>query len=342
MPESTRLRGWLERRWYGRTPPLLLRPLAGLYGLVLKCRRAAYARGWFSSAHPGIPVIVVGNLTVGGTGKTPLVIWLAEQLRAAGQSPGVVLRGYGGYAKAPRLVVASDEAEVVGDEAVLIARRVAVPVAVGVDRVAAAQLLARRGCNVVLADDGLQHLRLRRDLSIAVVDGARGFGNGALLPAGPLREPASRLDAVDLVVIHGAGARQLAPSRDALRMDLLPGSLRSVRDGQEQPLEALRGASVHAVAGIGNPRRFFDLLRGLGAQPIEHAFPDHHPFRARELSYEGDARIVMTEKDAVRCSALATPRMWCLPVTAHLAEDHAARLLQRVLAKVQGGGERRA
>jgi tetraacyldisaccharide 4'-kinase len=342
MPESARLRGWLERRWYGAVPPLLLRPLAALYGLVMKCRRGAYARGWFSGAHPGIPVIVVGNLTVGGTGKTPLVMWLAEQLRAAGQRPGVVLRGYGGYARAPRLVVASDEAEVVGDEAVLIARRVGVPVAVGVDRVAAAQLLARRGCTLVLADDGLQHLALRRDFTIAVVDGARGFGNGALLPAGPLREPASMLGAVDVVVVNGAGAQEVAQAHHALRMELLPGSLRALRGGHEEPLQALRGATVHAVAGIGNPRRFFDLLRRLGARPIEHAFPDHHAFRARELSYEGDARIVMTEKDAVRCSAFATPRMWCLPVAASFAQDHAARLLQQVLARVQGGGQRHA
>jgi tetraacyldisaccharide 4'-kinase len=327
MPErARRLRAWLARRWYGGAPPLLLRPLSALYGMILRLRRAAYSLGWFASRHPGVPVIVVGNLTVGGTGKTPLVIWLAEQLRAAGQRPGVVLRGYGGYAKAPRLVVASDEAEAVGDEAVLIARRVAVPVAVGVDRVAAARLLAQ----------------LRRDLSIAVIDGARAFGNGALLPAGPLREPVSMLDAVDVVVINGADSQGVGKVRPAMRMDLLPGSLRALRDAREEPLETLRGATVHAVAGIGNPRRFFDLLRTLGAQPIEHAFPDHHPFRARDLSWGGAARIVMTEKDAVRCSALATPQMWCLPVTASLADADAARLLQLVLSKVQGGGNESA
>jgi tetraacyldisaccharide 4'-kinase len=341
MPEGARLGSWLQRRWYGKAPPLL-RPLSALYGLFMRLRRAAYSRGWLASRHPGLPVIVVGNLTVGGTGKTPLVIWLAEQLRAAGQRPGVVLRGYGGYARAPRLVVASDEAEAVGDEAVLIARRVAVPVAVGVDRVAAAQLLARRGCTLVLADDGLQHLALRRDFSIAVIDGARGFGNGALLPAGPLREPASLLDAVDVLVINGADSQGIGRSRQALRMDLQPGSLRALLDGREEPLQSLRGVTVHAVAGIGNPRRFFDLLRSLGARPIEHPFPDHHPFRARELSWEGAVRIVMTEKDAVRCSALATPLMWCLPVTAGFADADAARLLQLVLARVRGGGDESA
>jgi tetraacyldisaccharide 4'-kinase len=150
------------------------------------------------------------------------------------------------------------------------------------------------------------------------------------------------LDAVDVLVINGADARGLGKVRPALRMDLLPGSLRALRDGHEEPVETLRGATVHAVAGIGNPRRFFDLLRSLGAQPIEHAFPDHHPFRARELSWEGAARIVMTEKDAVRCSALATPLMWCLPVTAGFAEADAARLLQLVLASVRGGGDESA
>jgi tetraacyldisaccharide 4'-kinase len=339
MPELGGLRGWLVRRWYEGAPPLVLRPIAGLYGWLVRMRRAAYASGWLAQRHPGVPVIVVGNLTAGGTGKTPLVIWLAEQLRAAGQRPGVVLRGHGGAGRAPRLVDAGDTPAEVGDEAVLIARRTGVPVATGVDRVAAAQLLARRGCTVVVADDGLQHLAMRRDLALAVVDGARGFGNGALLPAGPLREPVDMLRQADLVVIHGEDRTGIARGRASLRMSLEPGRLRALLAAREEPLESLRGLPVHAVAGIGNPQRFFDLLRSLGAQPVEHAFADHHPFRAQDLAFDDKTRIVMTEKDAVRCSALAGQRMWYLPVSASLPEADAAQLLRAVLAKVPGGGD---
>jgi tetraacyldisaccharide 4'-kinase len=339
MPELAGLQAWLVRRWYEGAPPVLLRPLSTLYGWLIRARRAGYANGWLAQGHPGVPVIVVGNLTAGGTGKTPLVIWLAEQLRGAGQRPGVVLRGHGGAGRAPRLVDAGDTPAEVGDEAVLIARRTGVPVATGVDRVAAAQLLARRGCTLVLADDGLQHLALLSDLTIAVVDGARGFGNGALLPAGPLREPAAMLRQVDLVVLHGEDRTGVARGRASLRMSLQPGPLRALRADREEPLESLRGLPVHAVAGIGNPRRFFDLLRALGARPVEHAFADHHPFRAQDLAFDDKTRIVMTEKDAVRCSALAAERMWYLPVSASLPEADAAQLLRAVLARVPGGGD---
>jgi tetraacyldisaccharide 4'-kinase len=329
------LRHWLIGRWYGTSPPLALRPLAALYGATVRVRRALYRRGVLRSRHPGAPVIVVGNLTVGGTGKTPLVIWLARQLRAAGLNPGVALRGYGGNARAPRIVDAAADPAVVGDEAVLIAQAAAVPVAVGADRVAAATLLVRAGCSLVLADDGLQHLALRRDLAIVVVDGERGFGNGALLPAGPLREPAQGLAAADLVIVHGIDTRGVAPA-GALRMQLQPAALHSLAGEEVQSLETLRGATVHAVAGIGNPARFFGLLRALGAIPIEHAFADHHRYRARDLDFGDAHRIVMTQKDAVKCAPLATPRMWCLPVTTLLPEPDATRLLQAVLAAARG------
>jgi len=192
---------------------------------------------------------------------------------------------------------------------------------------------------LVLADDGLQHLALRRDLSIAVIDGARGFGNGALLPAGPLREPAAALQAADLVVIHGEDSQRIGQGHAALRMTLLPGPMRSMLTSEAEPLEALRGMAVHAVAGIGNPSRFFALLRTLGALPIEHAFADHHAFRAGDLAFGDALRIVMTEKDAVRCSALAAASMWYLPVTANLPPADAARLLAAVLAKLPRGGD---
>jgi tetraacyldisaccharide 4'-kinase len=335
-------RTWLIRRWHGAAAPAWLQPLAMLYGCIVRMRRAAYARGWLASRHPGVPVIVVGNLTVGGTGKTPLVIWLACALRAAGRKPGVVLRGYRGLSRTVRLVGADDDPAAAGDEAVLIARRARVPVAAGADRVAAAQLLVRQGCTLLLSDDGLQHLALRRDLQIVVVDGERGFGNGALLPAGPLREPAARLDAADLLVIHGEDRCRIGRGRAVLRMTLQPEPLRQLCSGAQQSLQALRGETVHAVAGIGHPQRFFGLLRELGAQPVEHAFADHHRFSARDLAFDDAARIVMTEKDAVKCAALATDRTWYLPVSAQLPPDDAQRLLHTVLAAATRGGNGRA
>lgn len=336
MPEQRGVQGWLLRRWYGGSPPLLLKPLSALYGLLVAARRALHAKGWLASGHPGVPVIVVGNITVGGTGKTPLVIWMATALAAAGQRPGVVLRGYGGSVRSARLVRPDDSPREVGDEAVLIARRAQVPVAVGADRLAAARLLADAGCTLVIADDGLQHLALRRDLAIAVIDGVRGIGNGALLPAGPLREPASALRDVDFVVVHGEGGASAALRGPVLRMSLRPGPLRSLSGSQEQSLGLLRGCAVHAVAGTGHPARFFALLRALGAVPVEHAFSDHHSYSARDLAFGGDQRIVMTEKDAVKCAALADPRMWYLPVAAELPAADAARLLDAALALVPG------
>jgi tetraacyldisaccharide 4'-kinase len=224
----------------------------------------------------------------------------------------------------------------VGDEAVLIARRARVPVAIGRDRVAAARLLAAQGCRLVIADDGLQHLALRGDLAIAVIDGARGFGNGELLPAGPLREPVNSLSRMDFVVVNGDGPAPVQVGGAPLRMALRAGALRSLLDGREESTELVHGRAVHAVAGIGNPSRFFALLRELGAVAVEHAFADHHAFTARDLAFGDDRPIVMTEKDAVKCAALADPRMWYLPVTAEFAAADGAKLLDAALALVPG------
>lgn len=335
MPERGGLRRWVERSWYSQRPHLVLRPLGALFGLVTGLRRGIYKTGLLRSTHPGVPVIVVGNLTAGGTGKTPLVLWLAEQLRARGRKPGIVLRGYGGRQRAPRVVRAEDNAQQVGDEALLLARRAICPVAIGARRAAAARLLVQGGCDLVIADDGLQHLALRRDLAIVVVDGARGFGNGALLPAGPLREPAQRLASADLVVMHGEDLHGVLPAgMPALRMELAPLPLREVASGHEHALQILQGASVHALAGIGNPARFFALLRKLGAQPVEHPRPDHHPLVAADLQLGKGYPIVMTEKDAVKSRQLAAGRVdvFYLPVTVILPDDDITRLLDRVQA----------
>jgi tetraacyldisaccharide 4'-kinase len=280
--------------------------------VLVLLRRLAYALRLFKSARAGIPVIAIGNLTVGGSGKTPLAIHVAELLKAQRWSPAIVSRGYGGSVSAPRGVsLASDPAEV-GDEPVLMARRSGCPVWVGPDRVAviAALRLEHPECDLVILDDGLQHYALRRDIEIAVVD-ARGFGNGFMLPAGPLREPRTRLWTVDAVVAHGTDQVK------GYSMRLEGDEVHRATDARERrPVRAFAGQRVHAVAGIGDPNRFFLHLAKLGVTVVPHPFPDHHPFRAADLDFGDDAPVLMTEKDAVKCKRFAKPQHWILPVRA--------------------------
>jgi tetraacyldisaccharide 4'-kinase len=326
--------------WLGRCGLALLAPLAWLYGATMQGRRKAYERGWLARHAAGRPVIVVGNLTVGGTGKTPLVLWLARELAARGLKVGIVSRGYGRTSAGLRRVRADSRWEEVGDEPLVLGRRSGCAVAVSEDRLAAARRLAAEGIEVILCDDGLQHLRLARDVEILVIDGARGFGRGRLLPAGPLREPASRVRSVDHVVVNGPASPRLQQALQGrtgpvARMHLVGGVAHRV-DGQgvPRPLESFAGSTVHAVAGIGHPARFFRSLAAGGLQLIEHAFADHHPFARGELDFADDLPILMTEKDAVRCTALATPRMWYVPVDAVLEQADAAALLGSVLARI--------
>jgi tetraacyldisaccharide 4'-kinase len=321
---------WIEKQWWRIGPwQLVLAPLALPFRLASATRRLLYRSGVVKSARLPVPVIVVGNITVGGSGKTPLVLWLAEFLRTHGWHPGIVSRGYRGRARGPLPVNAGSDPEQAGDEPVLLARRAGCPVWVGRDRVAAARALlaAEPQCNVVLADDGLQHYRLARDLEIAVVDGERRFGNGLPLPAGPLREPVSRLAETDAVVWHGAapsGERQYA--------------MRLVGDGFWNLLNpealagpgAFRGRRIHAVAGIGNPQRFFRHLRDLGLEGESLAFPDHHRYRPEELRFPDGEAVLMTEKDAVKCIPFADERMWALAVAAEVDP----RLGEAVLGKI--------
>jgi len=321
---------WLQRQWYRLGIwHVLLVPLSWLFWLLSSLRRLAYRLRIFKTIHLPVPIIVIGNITVGGTGKTPLVIWLAEQLRQAGWQPGVISRGYGGENAIPMAVSGNSDPSVAGDEPVMIAARTRMPVWVGRDRAAtgAAMLAAHPECNVIVSDDGLQHYRLARDVEIVVIDGERRFGNGRLLPAGPLREPVGRLQCVDAVVCNGS-----SPGDGFIEMFLEPQAFRNLLDSsRSMPASEFAGKRLMALAGIGNPGRFFSQLKGMGLHFEERPFPDHHAYTREDLQTGAVDAILMTEKDAVKCSAFAEPNWWYLAVDAKL--DHA--LIERVLEKMR-------
>ena len=303
----------------------LLLPVGAVFFLIAALRRRLYRSGVFRSTRLPVPVVVIGNITAGGSGKTPLVLWLVEELRRRGRRPGVISRGYGGSVEGVRKVSAGDAPTEVGDEPLLIRRRAGCPVFVGRDRVAAgrALLAAHSECDVIVCDDGLQHYRLVRDVEIVVVD-RRGFLNGWPLPAGPLREPVSRLRSVDAVVAHDwSGEADFRMTLAGDRLGLLAKVSRHATPGD------FAGKRLHAVAGIGEPRRFFDHLTALGLSFTAHAFPDHHVYGARDLVFDGDA-ILTTEKDAVKFGALARLPVWVLPVTATVTPDLAQFILERI------------
>ena len=313
---------WQDRSWRART----LIPLGLLYCSVAMLRRQAYRRGLFKVYRAGVPVVVVGNITVGGSGKTPLITRLVELAREGGWRPGIVSRGYRGQAQDwPRRVDPDSDPFQVGDEPVLLARRCRCPVAVDPDRPRAVALLLEEGdCDLILADDGLQHYRLGRDLEVAVVDGSRRLGNGLCLPAGPLREPPDRLKTVDLVVVNGR-AREGENAMELVGEE----AVNLIDPDERRPLGDFRGR-VHAVAGIGNPQRFFAYLEQQGLRIIPHPFADHHPFTPEDLHF-GDGRpVLMTEKDAVKCLRGVRPQFWYLPVTARLDPEFESRLLARL------------
>lgn len=315
----------LDALWYQKSPLRWgLLPLAALFAAVSSARRAAYRLGLCKAYRSPLPVVVVGNLSVGGNGKTPVVVWLVEALRARGLRPGVVSRGYGG--KAPhyplRLVAGTTTAEA-GDEPVLIHRRCACPVAVSPKRADAVRLLEQSGeVDIIITDDGLQHYALARDVEIVVLDGIRRFGNGCLLPMGPLREPLSRLGSVDAIICNGG---EPAPGEWVMR--LVPDAPRRVQD--DLPAEGALGPKVNALAGIGHPPRFFATLRELGYDLVQaQGYPDHHGFDEAELTARfGERPLLMTEKDAVKCRAFARPNWWYIPVRAELPEGLLATLM---------------
>ena len=326
----------LESAWYGGgRAPWWTTPLSFFYAGVIRLRRALYRAGVLRSVVLPVPVIVIGNLSVGGAGKTPLTIAVAQALRQRGFQPGVVSRGYGGSQREPMLLGHAPDPSKVGDEPCLIYAS-GMPVAVGRDRPAAARLLLDTGCDIVIADDGLQHYRLARDIEICVIDGARRFGNGRLLPAGPLREPMHRLHRVDLRVCNGGRADD-----GEYPMQLRGGEVVSLTDEQRLPLSAFAAQRVHAVAAIGNPRRFFDSLRAEGAEVIEHAFSDHHQFVPADLDFADGLPVLMTDKDAVKCRHFAKFGWWRVPVHADVSDAFHTALMQRV-EKILPNRQRRA
>lgn len=333
------MKHWIQKLWYRITWwHILLWPISLLFGLASRIRRCCYGLGLLESIRLPVPVIVIGNLSVGGTGKTPLVIWLAEFLRAHGYNPCVISRGYGGRAIQPQSVSAASDPALVGDEAVLMARRLRCPVWVGADRVSVARALlsARPDCNIILSDDGLQHYRLRRDLEIAVVDGDRRYGNGLLLPAGPMRESKSRLKRVDAIVINGGEARS-----GEYAMQLVGEVFYRLQDASfTAKASDFVGKRVDAVAGIGHPDRFFNQLRAMGLQVTEHPYADHHPYRPEDLQFTDAEAILMTEKDAVKCVAFNLQNAWYLPVICQLAPAFGNDILQ--LLKVIENGRKAA
>lgn len=331
---------WLNRIWYEGAPPAWwLRVPSLLFAAASALRRALYRFRILRQARLPVPVIVVGNITVGGTGKTPLVLQLVLALRNAGFAPGIVSRGYGGEnSNQPLAVTAATSPRRAGDEPVLLASRSGAPLWVHPHRAQAAEaLLATSAVDVIVCDDGLQHYALARDIEIAVVDGMRGFGNGRVLPAGPLREPLRRLHDVDHVVVTGTGMAWPGPSLPpevegrTATMLLRPAALVNLRSGERRPPDALADQRCAALAGIGNPQRFFSSLAELGYTATCRAFPDHHIFSAADFDFAGDQPLLMTEKDAVKCREFARPDWWYLEIDAELEQVFFDRIAGRLL-----------
>ncbi len=307
--------------WYGKHPvPWYLALLEPVYG-----RLAQFHQRWQKARaeHAGVPVVIIGNLTVGGSGKTPLIIHLVNQLKNDLRI-GVISRGYGSSAGSGPVAVTDDsQSAQVGDEPLLIRQQTGVPVMVGSHRVNAARALVEQASvELILSDDGLQHQRLKRDLEVVVVDFKRGFGNGRLLPAGPLREPITRLKSVDFVLENGNPESML----------LRPAAAVALHSGKQQALKDFIGRPVHAVAGIGNPERFFAMLRGLGLTLITHQFPDHHVYQPTDFEAMHSETVLTTSKDAVKLGGLALTDCWVVPVSVELAGAVAQPLLERILS----------
>ncbi|UZE97953.1 tetraacyldisaccharide 4'-kinase [Alkalimarinus alittae] len=340
----------VTQAWYQNKKWIwLLLPLTVIFWLISHFRRVCFRLGWFKSVKVDAPVIIVGNISVGGTGKSPLTGYLVSELKQRGFCPGVVSRGYGGQSDHyPLIVDQNSSASEVGDEPVMLYQMTQCPVAVDPIRSRAAKRLCDdHSCDVILCDDGLQHYALSRDIELCVIDGKRGLGNGFLLPAGPLRESYSRIRDVDFVIVNGKNERlNLEALSDkgagvatlngtpAYEMTLRPTALINVFNGSQLAIETLQGLDIHAMAGIGNPERFFAALRSLGANVTAQGFSDHHDFTQNDFSFEDKKPIVMTHKDAVKCRALFTEsepdNFWYLPVSADINKQFIDQLCERL------------
>ncbi len=335
---------WIHRVWYeGGTGYWPLLPLSGLYWLIIKSRRLLFVCGVLKSKNVGVPVIVVGNITAGGTGKTPVSVWLARSLTERGFKPGIVSRGYGGSkSSSPMRVDAASDPAVVGDEPVLLAKRSGCPVAVDSDRVRAAGMLVDDGADLIISDDGLQHCRLARSYEICVIDGTRWLGNRLILPAGPLRETASRLLDVDQILVNGRlrDESETATEQNAIGFGLVASEVCRLNGSLTRLIERFADTTVHGVAAIGNPQRFFDLLRAQGMQVIEHAYPDHAVIDPADLKFDDQFDILMTEKDAVKMGTRLGDRFWYVPVDLHMDPVLAGPWLEQIDSRMKDEQDR--
>ncbi len=327
---------WLQKQWFCKSVwHLLLLPSAAIYLGLIHLRKLLYKLNVFKSYALPVPVIVVGNISVGGTGKTPAVIYLAQQLKLAGYCPGIISRGYGRSNSLVQAVSCGSSPDQVGDEPLLIAMRTACPVFVGNNRVAAGVALVKEHpeVNVIISDDGLQHYRLKRSLELAVVDADRGFGNGFLIPAGPLRETVARLSLVDAIVVNGnAEALKPVPNKNVFSMRLVGETFFSLDGKQKKSAAYFKKKKLAAVVGIGNPDRFFGHLRMMSLDFQSQAFPDHHLFCLEDFTPFKDKTILMTEKDAVKCQDFADD-IWMLPVDA-MIEQGLMKVILNKLARI--------
>ena len=322
------LQKWLENIWYEKAKGAwILLPLTGLYCAISRVKRWKDTR---NQVQIDCPIIIVGNISVGGTGKTPLTIYTVKLLQENRYKPAIITRGYGGKATSwPQRVTATTDASLAGDEAVLMASRTSVPVYAGADRVSSiTKILEHTDCDVIVSDDGLQHYKMPRDIQIAVIDGKRQLGNGYCLPAGPLRERKKRLDSCDLIVVNGEEHKNYPSTW--LKMSLVGDRLINLKTHEEQSLDQFSEKTVNAVTGIGNPQKFYKTLKQSDLKLICHDFPDHHNFKPNDLDFNNDYPVLMTEKDAVKCKAFANENVWVLPVTAVLDRQFNQSLLDRI------------